>query len=144
MIPKKVIIGKIQIQETQEERFQHITVQAYREILELVDRIEIPFLVQFWNYLPDIDQEVHGCERYKIFCTGRHHEFSQKYNQMHKYLPASTAVGTQGGPLTIAFLAARTPDGQHLENLRQISAYKYPKHYGLQSPSFARPTFKEW
>jgi len=138
------VIGKIQIQETQEDRLQHITFQAYREILDFVDRMGFPFLVRFWNYLPDINQEVHGCERYKIFCTGRHHAFSQKYNQMHKYLPASTAVGTQGGPLTIAFLAARTPDGQHLENPRQISAYKYPKHYGLQSPSFARATSKEW
>jgi chorismate lyase/3-hydroxybenzoate synthase len=63
---------------------------------------------------------------------------------MHKYLPAGSAVGTQGGPLTITFLAARTPNGQHIENPRQISAYKYPKRYGQQSPSFARATYQEW
>jgi len=143
-INSNLVIGKIQIQETREDQLQHITFQAYREILDFVDRMGFPFLTRFWNYVPDINQEVHGCERYQLFCTGRHNAFAQKFNRMNKYLPAGSAVGTQGGPLTITFLAARTPDGQHLENPRQISAYKYPKRYGLQSPSFARATSKEW
>lgn len=35
------------------------------------------------------------------------------------------------------WLAARTP-GTPVENPRQVSAYRYPRRYGPQSPSFAR------
>ena len=39
--------------------------------------------------------------------------------------------------LQVYWLAARVP-GTPLENPRQISAYRYPRQYGPQPPSFAR------
>ncbi|MGH8078654.1 MAG: pteridine-dependent deoxygenase, partial [Lysobacter sp.] len=54
-------------------------------------------------------------------------------------LPAATAVGRVDGArrLQVYWLAARSP-GTPLENPRQVSAYRYPRQYGPQSPSFAR------
>src|SRR3546814_7354125 len=37
----------------------------------------------------------------------------------------------------VYWLAARTP-GTPVENPRQVSAYRYPRQYGPQQPSFAR------
>jgi len=41
-------------------------------------------------------------------------------------------------------LAAKNRGGLHFENPRQISAYRYPKQYGMRSPSFARATYKDF
>ncbi|MBW3550847.1 MAG: pteridine-dependent deoxygenase, partial [Proteobacteria bacterium] len=54
-------------------------------------------------------------------------------------LPAATAIGRVDGArrLQIYWLASRAP-GTPLENPRQLSAYRYPRQYGPQPPSFAR------
>ena len=93
------------------------------------------------NYFPNINQKINGIERYKSFCSGRHNAFAEKYQSMHRYLPAASAVGSKSGPLTINFIAFRNSKGEHIENPRQVSAYQYPVEYGERSPSFARATY---
>lgn len=139
-----LVIGLIECHEPQEGRLDQLTLQAYREILDFVNRMGFPFLVRFWNYFPNINQKTNGIERYKLFCAGRHDAFVEKYNSIYKHLSAGSAVGSRSGPLTIIFMAARNRDGMHFENPRQISAYRYPNCYGMRSPSFARATCKDW
>jgi chorismate lyase/3-hydroxybenzoate synthase len=54
-------------------------------------------------------------------------------------LPAATAIGRcdDARVLQIYWLAAAAP-GTPVENPRQLSAYRYPRAYGPQPPSFAR------
>ena len=52
-------------------------------------------------------------------------------------VPAACALGSAGGGLQIAFLAARA-NVISVENPRQLSAYHYPSQYGPRSPTFAR------
>ena len=60
-------------------------------------------------------------------------------------LPAASAVGCPGDVLVVHALASREP-GRHVENPRQVAAYRYPERYGPKSPSFARGTVapSEW
>ncbi|MDQ2703421.1 MAG: pteridine-dependent deoxygenase, partial [Pseudomonadota bacterium] len=54
-------------------------------------------------------------------------------------LPAATAIGRcdEARILQVYWLAAAAP-GSPLENPRQVSAWRYPREYGPQPPSFAR------
>jgi chorismate lyase/3-hydroxybenzoate synthase len=95
-----------------------------------------PHLLRVWNYLDGITHGDGDAERYRLFCVGRAHGLGDF--DPHA-LPAATAVGRSDDArrLLVYWLAARTP-GTPLENPRQISAYRYPRQYGPQPPSFAR------
>jgi len=58
-------------------------------------------------------------------------------------LPAATAIGTRSGDgrrvLQVYWLAARAA-GIGFENPRQVSAWRYPRQYGIKAPTFARAT----
>ena len=110
---------------------------AYAGIFAAADGLGFPHLVRFWNYFSDINLEVDGLERYRQFNIGRQEGFSAGGRALDANLPAACALGTHGGPLVVAFLAAREPPIQ-VENPRQISAYEYPPEYGPRSPTFAR------
>lgn len=140
----ELVFGSIKFQETKTDSLENLAFNAYKEILNFIDRIELPFLVRCWNYFPNINQETNGIERYKLFCAGRHDAFAEKYKSMHHYIPAGSAVGSESGPVTINFIATRNPSGKHIENPRQVSAYRYPSDYGNRSPSFARATYMDW
>ena len=75
-------------------------------------------------------------ERYRQFCVGRVQGLGDVDTRT---LPAATAIGSRDGRrvLQVYWLAAREP-GLPLENPRQVSAYRYPREYGPQSPTFAR------
>ncbi|TDK18569.1 pteridine-dependent deoxygenase, partial [Luteimonas aestuarii] len=75
-------------------------------------------------------------ERYRRFCVGRARGLGDFDATA---LPAATAIGRCDDDRTIQvyWLAARTP-GIPVENPRQVSAYRYPRQYGPQPPSFAR------
>ena len=55
--------------------------------------------------------------------------------------PAATAIGRRDGRrvLQVYWLSAAA-SGEGIENPRQVSAYRYPRQYGPQPPSFARAT----
>ena len=111
-----------------------------RDMLSLLDERGYPCLQRVWNYVPGINQDQRGVERYKRFNIGRARGFEERFgDQAERHYSASSAVGSAGDLLIVCFAAAREM-GTHLENPRQISAYHYPRDYGSHSPSFARGT----
>ena len=110
---------------------------AYQTIFELLDARDFHAVLRFWNYFPAINRESHGMERYRQFNIGRQDAFLACGRPVADKVPAACALGTAGGGLHIAFLAART-DVIGVENPRQLSAYHYPDQYGPRSPTFAR------
>jgi chorismate lyase/3-hydroxybenzoate synthase len=115
-------------------------VQTYRELLALLDERGYPCLQRVWNYVPGINQEQQGVERYRRFNVGRARAFEERFGDAaERQFSAASAVGTTGKELSVCFAAGREP-GSHLENPRQLSAPRYPADYGPTSPSFARCT----
>ena len=92
--------------------------------------------------MPDINKGVGDGERYKQFCLGRYEAFAE-FAYTQGQLPSACALGHDGGDTIIYLLASKTP-GRHFENPRQMSAYRYPREYGPESPSFARATLTNW
>jgi chorismate lyase / 3-hydroxybenzoate synthase len=116
------------------------TLETYRELLALLDERGYPGLQRVWNYVPRINEDQRGVERYKRFNVGRARGFGERFGDAaERHFSAASAVGTLGDSLIVCFVAGRVP-GTHLENPRQVSAPRYPSDYGPQSPSFARCT----
>jgi len=114
--------------------------QTYRELLALLGERGYPCLQRVWNYVPGINQEQHGVERYRRFNVGRARAFEERFGEgAERQFSAASAVGTTGDTLLVCFAAGREP-GTHLENPRQVSAPRYPADYGPTGPSFARCT----
>ena len=117
-----------------------VTRGAYRRLLAGVERAGYPHLLRVWNFVPRINADDDGTERYKRFCAGRAAAFEAHYGDgFVNRLPAATAVGCPGDTLVVHVLAADRP-GRHVENPRQMSPWLYPRCYGPSSPSFARAT----
>jgi chorismate lyase/3-hydroxybenzoate synthase len=115
--------------------------ETYRELLALLDERGYPGLQRVWNYVPGINEDQRGVERYKRFNMGRARGFEERFGEgAERHFSAASAVGTTGDTLIVCFAAGREP-GTHLENPRQISPPRYPADYGPQGPSFARGTF---
>ncbi|HZI93552.1 MAG TPA: pteridine-dependent deoxygenase like protein [Patescibacteria group bacterium] len=113
---------------------------ACRDLLSLLDERGYPCLQRIWNYVPGINEDQQGVERYKRFNIGRARGFEERFGaQAERHYSASSAVGAAGDHLIVCFAAAREM-GTHLENPRQMSAYHYPAAYGPHSPTFARGT----
>jgi len=136
-----VLFGALQLEESAGTLLDNVTYRAYRHLLVQARALGYPHLLRMWNYFSRINGESDGLERYQRFCVGRYQALAEGLPDFPRTLPAGTAVGTMSGPLTIYFLAAREP-GMHVENPRQVSAYKYPRVYGPRSPSFARATLR--
>jgi len=115
---------------------QATTEAAYASIFELLESRGYHAL-RFWNYFPAINQESHDKERYRQFNIGRQDAFLAHGRSVIGNVPAACALGSAGGGLHIAFLAARA-NVISVENPRQVSAYHYPSQYGPRSPTFAR------
>jgi chorismate lyase/3-hydroxybenzoate synthase len=137
----EVLFGSLQLEESAGTLLDNVTYRAYRHLLVQARALGYPHLLRVWNYFSRINGESDGLERYQRFCAGRYQALAEGLSDFPRTLPAGTAVGTMSGPLTIYFLAAREP-GMHVENPRQVSAYRYPRVYGPRSPSFARATLR--
>lgn len=113
------------------------TEAAYRELMALISASNYPQLLRFWNYIPRINQGSGDAEVYRQFCWGR----AEALEVEDRALPAATGIGSADGVLRISALTASSAVAvRHLENPRQLSAYRYPRQYGPRSPSFARAT----
>jgi hypothetical protein len=121
---------------------QALAESAYRQLFALLDAQHCPHLWRVWNYIPRINVEEHGMERYRQFNIGRHLAFAGSQRPVHGS-PAACALGTASGPVSIAFLAASSP-AQPIENPRQVSAFAYPQQYGPVSPTFSRAAQPAW
>ena len=110
--------------------------RAYANLLVFVRTRGFPHLLRSWNYLDAITEGDGDVERYRRFCVGRATGLGEV---VVGTLPAATAIGRCDGTRTLQvyWLAGRMP-GTPVENPRQVSAYRYPRQYGPQPPSFAR------
>src|ERR1700679_1432725 len=114
------------------------TEMAYREIFAVLRRTGHRHLIRIWNYLPEINREAGGEERYRLFNSARQLAFRQSGQATAGTVPAACALGSPAGsPLSIYFLAARQLP-KMIENPRQTSAYHYPPKFGRHSPIFSR------
>ncbi|GAB3346383.1 chorismate transformation enzyme, FkbO/Hyg5 family [Lysobacter tyrosinilyticus] len=131
--------GAIEVDEG-DEGIEEIATAAYARLIEFTRERGYPHLQRVWNYLDGITYGDGDMERYRLFCVGR----ARGLGDFDPHaLPAATATGHSSADgarrLQVYWLAARTP-GTPLENPRQMSAYRYPRQYGPQPPSFARAT----
>jgi chorismate lyase/3-hydroxybenzoate synthase len=118
------------------------TETAYRRITAFLATHGYPHMLRMWNYFDDITGGEGDDERYRRFCVGRARAIGAIDPAA---LPAATAIGRATGDkeqgeerrLQVYWLAARA-SGTPVENPRQVSAYRYPRQYGPQSPGFAR------
>jgi chorismate lyase/3-hydroxybenzoate synthase len=108
----------------------------YARMLAFTQVRGYPHLLRTWNYLDGITCGDGDAERYRRFCVGRARGIGDVESAT---LPAATAIGRVDGArrLQVYWLASNAP-GTPLENPRQVSAYRYPRQYGPQPPSFAR------
>lgn len=116
---------------------ERATERAYREIHATLGATGFAHLLRVWNYLPDINLETHGTERYRQFNSARQEALMSCAREVSGNVPAASALGSGGGPLSIYFLAGRAAPA-FIENPRQVSAYHYPAQYGPRAPSFSR------
>lgn len=117
---------------------EEATERAYREIFRCIDQRGFPHLWRIWNYLPDINREADGTERYRQFNAARRRAFLEARRCVAGNVPAACALGSAAGsPMTVYFLASTEP-ATPIENPRQVSAYEYPPQYGRASPAFSR------
>lgn len=116
------------------------TTNAYAQICATLDREKYPHLLRIWNYLPDINRDSDGVERYRQFNTARQDALRASGRALSGSVPAASALGApRDSPLVVYFLAGRTAP-TCVENPRQVSAYNYPLQYGVHSPVFSRAT----
>ena len=116
---------------------QTATERAYRESFATLDSLAYPHLLRVWNYLPQINVDTHGTERYRQFNAARRNALAASGRELTGNVPAACALGSSSGsPLVIYFLASRNIPTL-IENPRQVSAYRYPSQYGPR-PVFSR------
>ena len=117
---------------------QAATSRAYRELFATLALTGHPHLIRVWNYIPDINLETHGLERYRQFNSARQEALLACGRASPLAAPAASALGSShGSPLVVYFLASRQAPTL-IENPRQMSAYHYPQEYGPSSPVFSR------
>lgn len=131
----QLLFGAVEIDE-HDDGIEDAAESAYAQLTAFVRDSDTPHLLRVWNYLDAITLGDGDAERYRRFCVGRARGFGDFDAQT---LPAATAIGRCDDARTIQvyWLAAREA-GTPVENPRQISAYRYPRQYGPQPPSFAR------
>ncbi|WP_234265671.1 chorismate transformation enzyme, FkbO/Hyg5 family [Hydrogenophaga sp. NFH-34] len=138
-----VLYGVLEIDDSQgtadtgRTPLQDATRDAYDRIFRFLADQGTPHLWKLWTYMSDINVETHGLERYRQFNIGRAEAFVAHKQVVEGNVPAACVLGTDGGPLTIAFLASSLPVIP-IENPRQVSAFHYPEQYGPRKPLFAR------
>lgn len=111
---------------------------AYQDVFAALEETQHRHLIRVWNYLPEINGDAEGDERYRHFNSARQTAFRESGRSTVGTVPAACALGSPAGsPISIYFLASRRPPIM-LENPRQISAYHYPPKFGIHSPVFSR------
>jgi chorismate lyase/3-hydroxybenzoate synthase len=134
----EVLMLQLRLEEMALEDLEEAVYQAYLRIATVVVARGYPELWRVWHYLGGINQGEGDAERYRLFCIGRYRAVAAG-RDFEARLPAATAIGTRGGGLSMIVLAGKRP-GLQVENPRQVSAFRYPRPYGLRSPSFSRAT----
>lgn len=137
----RLSFGAIEIDEAPGEHPDHSDIcdaaeRAYRALVRVLNGHPNPHLLRVWNYLDAITLGEGDAERYRQFCIGRARGLGDFEPQG---LPAATAIGRCDGRRTLqVYWLSAARRGTPVENPRQVSAYRYPREYGPQPPSFAR------
>lgn len=139
---EQILLGHLSVDERDFPSLEEASRRAYDTLLPFAGEMGFPHYLRIWNYIPDINGDLDGVERYKRFCVGRHAGF-EKFVLPQDRFPAASGVGSDSDEILIYFLAARDA-GIQLENPRQVSAFHYPPRYGARSPSFSRAMVKDW
>lgn len=113
------------------------TRRAYLDVFAALRACGRTQLLRLWNYLPCINADGGGLERYRQFNIGRQQAFIEAGHDVFEGAPAACALGTRGGGLGIRFLAGSAAP-RPLENPRQVPAYRYSTAHGPRSPTFSR------
>lgn len=116
---------------------QQVSEAAYTAIFETLTTTGFRHLARCWNYLPRINADGGGMERYRQFNIGRQDAFVAAGRAHRAGAPSACALGTANGELVVYFIATHT-EPLAIENPRQVSAYSYPQNYGPRSPTFSR------
>lgn len=120
------------------EGLESLAYRAYSGIFQTLAAAGVPHLVRLWNYLPHINREQLGLERYRQFNLGRQQAFLDAERDAFAGAPAACALGTtEDGRFRVRFLASRQAPVP-LENPRQVPAWRYPSEFGPRSPTFSR------
>ena len=137
------LLGRIDLNEGPEARTLEILAhRAYQDLFQTLKDAGCPHLLRIWNYLPRINADGGGLERYRQFNLGRQQAFLEAGQAAFDGAPAPCALGIRQGALGIRFLAGqRAP--LPIENPRQVSAYRYPSAYGPRAPTFSRAALAE-
>lgn len=121
-------------------RYAALVEELYTEIFSLTAAAGYPHIFRVWQYIEGINQpNSDGLETYRDYCSGRAAAFAKWGGTA--YMPAATGVGARSGGISVHLLSGRTPV-LHVENPRQLPAYRYPKQHGPKPPSFARATWR--
>ena len=130
-----LLFGVIEIDEVDGD-IESAAADSYALMSSFLTKSGYPHLLRTWNYLDAVTEGEGDQERYRRFCVGRVRGLRELDEAA---LPAATCIGRFDGDrrLQVYWLAAREP-GLPLENPRQVSAFRYPRQYGPQSPSFSR------
>lgn len=137
----RLTFGVIEIDEPPGEHPDHSDIcdasaRAYAQLVRFIEGSRTPHLLRVWNYLDAITLGDGDAERYRRFCVGRARGLGGFDTTA---LPAATAIGRCDGQRTLqVYWLSADRRGTPVENPRQVSAYRYPRQYGPQSPSFAR------
>lgn len=119
--------------------------RAYRDVFAALQACGCPQVLRLWNYLPRINADGGGLERYRQFNIGRQQAFIDAGRDAFEGAPAACALGTAGddaGGLSIRFLAGRVAP-KPVDNPRQVPAYRYSPTYGPRAPTFSRAALAE-
>jgi len=137
------MLGAIDLDEaTEKVGLAALAQRAYRDLFESLEQTGCAHLLRVWNYLPQINGDGGGLERYRQFNLGRQQAFFDAGQAAFEGAPAACALGIHQGALCIRFLAGRIAP-LPVENPRQVSAYRYPPTYGPRSPTFSRAALAE-
>ena len=137
------LLGAIDLDESVEKQdLAELSHRAYRDLFKTLGQAGTPHLLRIWNYLPQINADGGGLERYRQFNLGRQEAFFEAGRAAFEGAPAACALGIHQGALSIRFLAGQTAP-MPVENPRQVSAYRYPETYGPRSPTFSRAALAE-
>lgn len=109
---------------------------AYEQLFALQGALGLPYPQRIWHWLSAATRGADDDQRYRRFCLGRAQALEANPSPWPALPPATLVEGARPGLRMHVLLGDRpvTP----VENPRQVSAYHYPRDYGIRAPAFAR------
>jgi chorismate lyase/3-hydroxybenzoate synthase len=120
----------------QPEQIQQAAFDTYNQLFRLQRQLGLGQVQRIWHWLSNVTAGDDDDERYRRFCRGRAEALDANDTGM-PVLPPATLVSSHQRGLRMHALLGPTPVVP-IENPRQVSAYAYPRDYGVRPPAFAR------